>query len=70
MFLNFPFWTRCLFALLLVVPLQAVSAADLLDRQVLAGLAGDSISVPLSVDPRDSVLSAAAAGVGAADVGE
>jgi len=42
MFLNFPFWTRCLFALLLVLPLQAVSAADLLDRQVLAGLAGDS----------------------------
>lgn len=42
MFLNFPFWTRCLFALLLVLPLQAVSAADLLDRQVLVGLAGDS----------------------------
>ncbi len=42
MFLNFPFWTRCLFALLLVLPLQAVSAAELLDRQVLAGLAGDS----------------------------
>ena len=42
MFLNFPFWTRCLLALLLVLPLQAVSAADLLDRQVLAGLAGDS----------------------------
>ena len=31
-----------MFALLLVLPLQAVSAADLLDRQVLAGLAGDS----------------------------
>lgn len=42
MFLNFPFWTRCLLALLLVLPLQAVSAAELLDRQVLAGLAGDS----------------------------
>lgn len=42
MFLNFPFWTRCFLALLLVLPLQAVSAAELLDRQVLAGLAGDS----------------------------
>ena len=42
MFLNLPFWTRCLLALLLVLPLQAVSAAELLDRQILAGLAGDS----------------------------
>ena len=42
MCLNFPSWTKCLLALLLVLPLHAVSAADLLDRQILAGLAGDS----------------------------
>ena len=34
------------------------------------GLQSASLDIPLSVDPKDSVLSVAAASVGAADVGE
>jgi urea transport system permease protein len=42
MALNYPSWKRWLLAVLLALPLQLSFAADLIDRQVLSGLASDS----------------------------
>lgn len=42
MYLTYPSWKRWLLAVLLVLPLQLSFAADLVDRQVLNGLASDS----------------------------
>ncbi len=42
MFLTYPSWKRWLLAVLLVLPLQLSFAADVVDRQVLNGLASDS----------------------------
>ena len=42
MALTYPSWKRWLLTVLLVLPLQLSFAADLVDRQVLNGLASDS----------------------------
>ena len=42
MALNYPSWKRWLLTVLLALPLQLSFAADLIDRQVLSGLASDS----------------------------